>query len=92
MTVGDPLLDLFKPRKSNPTYIISGCSATLNTGHARIESPGFGVAEYPNNLDCSWRITDPKSRPLTLVFEEFDTESRRDIVQVTNIVLKFQNL
>ena len=62
----------------------SGCNINIQSGYTTISSPGFGVAMYPSNVNCSWRISDPHSRALTLLFHPpFDTEPSMDVVRVS---------
>ena len=56
---------------------------TITQGYAVISSPGFGVDNYVNDLDCHWDIVDPKNRSLTLSFSDFNTENRFDLVSVS---------
>ncbi|KAK6170352.1 hypothetical protein SNE40_018764 [Patella caerulea] len=66
----------------NATYK-SGCDVLINSGFAKIESPGYGVTNYPNNVNCSWRLVDPKHRHLSLIFDPgFNTEINSDPVRV----------
>ncbi|XP_048248139.1 uncharacterized protein LOC124151774 isoform X1 [Haliotis rufescens] len=71
-------------RGFNATYS-SGCDVTIRSGHAKIESPGYGVSNYPNDINCFWRLLDPQRRELSLIFQaNFDTETSIDQVFVYN--------
>ena len=61
---------------------IEGCEVDLSEGYSVIESPGHLVNPYPNQLDCTWTITDTKHRPLTLMFDSFVTERKQDVLKV----------
>ena len=60
-----------------------GCHVTLTQGYGIIESPAYGVADYNNNLECTWTIVEAQGRGVTLVFEDFTTEKTYDNVKVT---------
>ena len=60
----------------------AGCDMLIDSGVTEIISPGFGVSTYPSSVECSWTITDPDQRELTLIFTKFHTEQNFDIVEV----------
>ena len=61
-----------------------GCDVSISEGYAKIESPGFDVNDYPDNINCTWQVEDPQGRALTMVFDsDFHTETNRDIVTVS---------
>ena len=62
-----------------------GCNVIIREGYIQIESPSYGVDDYPNDLFCSWTINDPEQRDLTLVFEDFYTEPVFDTLSVSHI-------
>ncbi|XP_041364224.1 uncharacterized protein LOC121379643 [Gigantopelta aegis] len=71
-------------RGFNLTYM-SGCDVTVKSGHAKVESPGYGVNNYPNNLNCSWTLVDPELRELSLICDpRFNTEHNADVLNVHN--------
>ena len=54
-----------------------------------IESPAFGVKDYPNLLNCSWLISTPGKTPLSLTFnDDFDLEEK-DFLKVHDSYLFF---
>ena len=61
----------------------TGCSNNLSyiSKSGRLED-GSGVANYGNNLNCSWLINPASSSVVVLNFDEFNTESSQDIVKV----------
>ena len=61
-----------------------GCYLELNRSQGVISSPGFGYSSYPNNLACTWRITEPSGRVVDMMFHFLDTEKDFDIVTVKN--------
>ena len=61
----------------------NGCSGnTVYTSKAGRIEDGSGVANYGNNLNCSWRISPPAGNIVVLNFKEFNTESGNDVVKV----------
>ena len=61
----------------------TGCSGNLSfiSKTGRVED-GSGVANYGNNLNCSWLINPASSSVVVLTFDEFNTESSHDVVKV----------
>lgn len=58
-----------------------GCKATLVARNGTLMSPAYGLANYPSNQDCLYRIRNPGGGPLSLNFQEFDVD-KTDFVQV----------
>ena len=58
----------------------------MEVNFIKIQSPGYGVKNYPDKLDCSWTIKHPKGESLTLFFEDFVTEALFDFVKVRSAV------
>lgn len=54
--------------------IINSCQGTLNDGS--------GVANYGNNLDCSWTINNPHGIPIRISFSEFQTQECCDFLTI----------
>ena len=44
----------------------SGCSITVESLEGKITSPAFGVANYPNNQECTYLIKRPGGGRLSL--------------------------
>ena len=61
----------------------TGCSANsvFTSKSGRIED-GSGVANYGNNLNCSWLISPTNVSKVVLIFDEFNTESSHDVLKV----------
>ncbi|XP_070536661.1 cubilin-like [Ptychodera flava] len=47
----------------------TGCGATYTEPEGRITSPGYGIRNYPNNLDCGYVIQFADTKPLILRFD-----------------------
>lgn len=62
--------------------LILGCNLDLKTNKGMIFSPGYGVANYPPVLLCSWLIQTEAGRPLLLRFRDFRLQENMDYVQV----------
>ncbi|XP_022825719.1 sushi, von Willebrand factor type A, EGF and pentraxin domain-containing protein 1 isoform X1 [Spodoptera litura] len=58
-----------------------GCRATIIAANGTVTSPAYGLASYPNNQECLYRIKNPNGGPLSLKFDEFNIHPS-DIVQV----------
>ncbi|KAF7987305.1 hypothetical protein HCN44_003067 [Aphidius gifuensis] len=58
-----------------------GCRATIISMNGTIQSPSFGLNEYPNNQECLYRVKNPKGSPLSLKFINFNVHNT-DFVQV----------
>lgn len=58
-----------------------GCRATLLAYNGTIQSPAFGLSNYPNNQECLFKIKNPNQTPLSLRFDKFTVHST-DSVQV----------
>ncbi|KAK3593640.1 hypothetical protein CHS0354_025531 [Potamilus streckersoni] len=72
-------------RGFNVTYQ-SGCGSLIVKGYGELYSPGYRLraSSYPNDINCTWTIEDPKGRALTLVFHNFSTEVNFDAMMVFN--------
>ena len=50
----------------------SGCEIDFASDAGNISTPAFGVTNYPNNVDCVYRIERPGGGSLSLRFNHFD--------------------
>uniref|UniRef100_A0A5G2R948 CUB and Sushi multiple domains 1 n=1 Tax=Sus scrofa TaxID=9823 RepID=A0A5G2R948_PIG len=62
---------------------IATCGGTLSSMAGVILSPGFPGA-YPNNLDCTWKITLPIGYGAHIQFLNFSTEANHDYLEIQN--------
>ncbi len=59
------------------------CEGTTNiTMSSGTITDGSGLADYGNNLNCSWLIAPPGADQITIDFTQFDTEAEFDTVFV----------
>ena len=58
-----------------------GCKATVIARNGTIQSPSYGLNNYPNNQACIYRVKNPKGGALSLNFDSFDVH-KTDYVQV----------
>ncbi|CAH1795050.1 unnamed protein product, partial [Owenia fusiformis] len=69
-------------RGFNATYW-KGCDVSIIDAWGKIESPAYKVNNYPNSKDCSWTVSHPQGRALTVIWDPlFTTEKNFDVVQV----------
>ena len=61
-----------------------GCYAEMNVSQGIVASPGFGFKDYPKLIQCTWKINEPKDRPITFIFHKFDTERKYDTLKLKN--------
>lgn len=52
----------------------------LTESYGQFSSPGFGYANYPNNLNCIWKIETKEN--VSLQFHFLDTEKDYDLITV----------
>uniref|UniRef100_G3SQQ0 CUB and Sushi multiple domains 1 n=1 Tax=Loxodonta africana TaxID=9785 RepID=G3SQQ0_LOXAF len=62
---------------------VATCGGTLSSLSGVILSPGFPGA-YPNNLDCTWKITLPIGYGAHIQFLNFSTEANHDYLEIQN--------
>ncbi|KAM5264090.1 CUB and sushi domain-containing protein 1 [Ctenodactylus gundi] len=62
---------------------IATCGGTLTEMGGVILSPGF-PGSYPNNLDCTWRISLPVGHGAHIQFLNFSTEANHDYLEIQN--------
>lgn len=58
-----------------------GCKATIIAKNGTVQSPSYGLNDYPNNQECLYRIKNPDRGPLSLKFVKFNVH-KTDYVQV----------
>ncbi|VDI24739.1 CUB and sushi domain-containing protein, partial [Mytilus galloprovincialis] len=62
------------------------CSIHEMATEGTIQSPGYIVGGYPENIECTWTIQRPTSetRTMALRFNKFDIQSQGDYLKVYN--------
>lgn len=58
-----------------------GCKATIIAANGTLTSPAFGLANYPSNQECIFKVKNPKRGPISLKFDDFSIH-KSDVVQV----------
>jgi len=58
-----------------------GCNAIINQANGTLESPAYGVASYPHNQDCVYRVRHPTGGRLSMRFNDLRLHSS-DKIQV----------
>lgn len=58
-----------------------GCRATITASNGTVQSPSYGLNDYPNNQECYYKIKNPQRGPLSLKFTNFNVH-KTDFVQV----------
>jgi len=66
-----------------------GCKATIIARNGTVQSPSYGLNDYPNNQECLYKIKNPDRGPLSLKFTNF-TVHKTDYVQVSLFMLYTQ--
>ncbi|VDI78193.1 Hypothetical predicted protein, partial [Mytilus galloprovincialis] len=63
-----------------------GCSIHEMATEGTIQSPGYIVGGYPENIECTWTIQRPTSetRTMALRFNKFDIQSQGDYLKIYN--------
>ncbi|XP_071439306.1 uncharacterized protein uif isoform X2 [Hetaerina americana] len=86
MSTGNKLYLYFKTslgdsRRGFSIKYSQGCKATISAVNGTLASPALGLADYPSNQECLFKIKKPGGGPLSLKFNQFDIHSS-DVVQV----------
>ncbi|XP_033758117.1 fibropellin-1-like [Pecten maximus] len=61
-----------------------GCDFDLLADSGRFTSPVYSVKNYPNQLECSWKLRSISGRPISIKFTDFDTQMYKDYVKLYN--------
>ncbi|KAK3089738.1 hypothetical protein FSP39_006098 [Pinctada imbricata] len=73
--------DAYIGERGFKAFYQSGCQIQeITQGYIVFSSPGYGVNNYPNNLNCTWKYN--WTQPATLLFHEIDIEPKFDLLQV----------
>ena len=56
----------------------------LNRSQGVVSSPGFGFSNYPDKLQCTWKINEPNGKTVDMMFHFLDTEKFFDLLTVKN--------
>ena len=67
------------------------CNRTIQLDAGVIESPNF-PNDYPNNLDCKWRIVVSKGNKINMQFSHFYLENDNLFQNETNVRICNQNV
>ena len=59
------------------------CGGDFEGTTGTIQSPGYPVG-FAHRHACSWKITVPEGRKVTLTFEDFDLEQPEALGHITN--------
>lgn len=86
VSTGSQLYLYFKTRigGSNKGFRLrysQGCKATIVSRNGTLTSPAYGLANYPSNQECLYKIKNPGGGPLSLVFNNFNVD-KSDNVQI----------
>lgn len=58
-----------------------GCKATIIARNGTVNSPAYGLGDYPSNQECFFNVQNPSGGPLSLRFDKFMVH-KSDAVQV----------
>jgi len=86
MSTGNNLYLYFKTslgdsRRGFSIRFTQGCKATIIARNGTVQSPSYGLNDYPNNQECLYRIRNLDRGPLSLKFTDFNVH-QTDYVQV----------
>lgn len=73
------IINIFPPNTVYPIYCIGQKTLTADRG---VFDDGSGQKNYLNNSDCTWLISPPDIKNITLTFDRFSTQLNKDIVTV----------
>ena len=70
---------------------VLGCKFDLTGSHYGIlESPGYGISNYPTSQTCEWKITTNNTAPFTLTFDApVYLDDDGDQILVSNSLVNF---
>lgn len=90
MSTGNSLYLYFKTslgdsRRGFSIRFTQGCKATIIARNGTVQSPSYGLNDYPNNQECLYRVKNPDRGPLSLKFISFNVH-KTDYVQVGLII------
>lgn len=91
MSTGNQLYLYFKTslgdskRGFNIRYT-QGCKATIIARNGTVQSPSYGLGNYPNNQECLYKVKNVDGRPLSLKFDDFNIH-QTDVVQVKIVII-----
>ncbi|XP_066266533.1 scavenger receptor cysteine-rich type 1 protein M130-like [Branchiostoma lanceolatum] len=70
------------PAAWNDTVEYTECGGTLYLDAGFIDSPGFGITNYPDNARCVWTIIDPNDWGFRIIFGDVGMECGYDSVTI----------
>ncbi|EZA50646.1 Sushi, von Willebrand factor type A, EGF and pentraxin domain-containing protein [Ooceraea biroi] len=86
MSTGNNLYLYFKTslgdsRRGFSIRFTQGCKATIIARNGTVQSPSYGLNDYPNNQECLYKIRNLDRGPLSLKFTDFNVH-QTDYVQI----------
>uniref|UniRef100_T1IXR4 Uncharacterized protein n=1 Tax=Strigamia maritima TaxID=126957 RepID=T1IXR4_STRMM len=68
-------------RRGFKIKFVAGCVVDVEAVSGFVNSPAYGISDYPSNLDCSYTIHRPADGPLSLKFTDFSLDEQ-DYLQI----------